>query len=100
MTNKTLDSTTITGNTTKLVGNILISDNGLDMIQFPTTARANIIYIVDENSTQTLYNKTLKNPNLRDSSTTYDLTVPTLSANAVIATQAWVNGKNYLTSHQ
>ena len=53
-----------------------------------------------ELTNKTITAPTIKNPNLRDSSHTYNLTVPTLTANAVIATQAWVTGKNYLTSHQ
>ena len=48
--------------------------------------------------TEELTNKTIKNPKLRDNSTTYNLTVPTLSANAVIATETFVEGKGYLTS--
>ena len=62
--------------------------------------------IVFEDCDQTLSRKTLWNPTIvglqikNDTESNYTLTSPTLSANAVIATQEWVNGKNYLSGHQ
>ena len=88
LSNKTLSNTTITGNTTRLVNNQLIANNGVDTIRFPSSARANIIHLVGDNDTQTLYNKTLSAPILKNasSSSTYTLTMPTLTESTTIAT--------------
>ena len=92
--NKTLDSTTITGSQTRLVGNILISDNGTDMIYIDDTVgdNTNTIRLITQYATQALYNKTLHTPILKDASTSYTLRVPTLSENTTIATAKDLTG--------